>query len=296
MKSMLPTDRPPTEAEWEAFLDALPHSPGLPVAGPEEVTAASSAALSPPPPVAPAPVVFPGADVPPLDTSATDISVTPEGVPVPHFTPWLPARNRADGWTVAVQRVFMRELTRIGSARAAAGAVGRSVRSAYLRRAKPGAESFAAAWTAAVYLGIEQAQTTAIERALHGELVPRHRDGKFLGFGVKHNDRLLAASLGSHHTQGGRLDRLIGLEQYHYQLEQLEYALNVRLMRIGVGGQFPEERQAEAFDAHRAWEQEAAADKKRAYRAEIRAKLRAATKRDKLRAAAVAEGPRIRVL
>jgi hypothetical protein len=49
---------------------------------------------------------------------------TPEGVPVPNFTPWQAARQRARGWSPSIQRAFIAELTRIGSVQVAARAVG----------------------------------------------------------------------------------------------------------------------------------------------------------------------------
>ena len=82
-----------------------------------------------------------------------DLWVTPEGVPVPRFTPWIGRNHNPRGWTPARQLGFMRALTRCGSARAAAAAVGKSVRSAYLLRDKPGAASFAAAWDQAAIVG-----------------------------------------------------------------------------------------------------------------------------------------------
>ena len=36
---------------------------------------------------------------------------TPEGVPIPVFTPWRALRERARGWSPALQRAFIAELT-----------------------------------------------------------------------------------------------------------------------------------------------------------------------------------------
>jgi hypothetical protein len=53
---------------------------------------------------------------------------TPEGVPIPNFTPWQAARRRAQGWSPSIRRAFIAELTRIGSVQAATRAVGRTPR------------------------------------------------------------------------------------------------------------------------------------------------------------------------
>lgn len=104
------------------------------------------------------------------------------------------------------------------------------------------------------------------------------RDGRCTGYRVKRHDRLLMSTLGA-----GMADRIgrearESLSEYHYQLKQWEYALNRRIMRDAAGGKLPEEREAEAWDAHVDWQQEAAAEKKRAYRREMRANLRHAAK------------------
>lgn len=80
----------------------------------------------------------PMADTPPFPTH------TPEGIPIPAFTPWTGARRRGPGWTPHVQWLFIAALTRLGCVATAARAAGRSVRSAYRLRDKPGAESFSA--------------------------------------------------------------------------------------------------------------------------------------------------------
>jgi hypothetical protein len=53
---------------------------------------------------------------------------TPEGVPVPNFTPWRATRELAKGWSPSIQREFFAELTRIGSVQPAARAVSRTPR------------------------------------------------------------------------------------------------------------------------------------------------------------------------
>ena len=66
--------------------------------------------------------------------------------PTPAFNT-VPVRGRKDGWTVERQREFIRLLHVRPNIGEAAKAVGMSRRSAYRLRERPGAESFAAAWT-----------------------------------------------------------------------------------------------------------------------------------------------------
>jgi hypothetical protein len=66
---------------------------------------------------------------------------------VPAFYP-VPTRTRRDGWTVERQADFLGMLAETGSVIGACEAVGISRKSAYQLRARPGAESFAAAWDA----------------------------------------------------------------------------------------------------------------------------------------------------
>jgi len=65
------------------------------------------------------------------------------------FTP-VPLKARHDGWLPRVQFGFIVALARGASIDAAASAVGKSRTTAYALRNRPGAESFAAAWDAAL--------------------------------------------------------------------------------------------------------------------------------------------------
>jgi hypothetical protein len=80
---------------------------------------------------------------------------------VPPFYP-VPTRTRRDGWTVQRQVDFLGMLAETGSVLGACEAVGMSRKSAYALRARPGAESFAAAWDAA--LGAPARKVTARAR------------------------------------------------------------------------------------------------------------------------------------
>lgn len=76
------------------------------------------------------------------------------------FTP-VPVRARADGWTAARQRGFVDRLALCGSVATAAQAVGMTRKSAYRLCERAGAESFAAAWAAALAMG----QSGQVDRA-----------------------------------------------------------------------------------------------------------------------------------
>lgn len=64
----------------------------------------------------------------------------------PGFFHPAPTRARRDGWSVERQCGFLAALYVTGSVTAAARAVGMTRESAYRLRARPGADSFAAAW------------------------------------------------------------------------------------------------------------------------------------------------------
>lgn len=200
---------------------------------------------------------------------------TPEGVPVPDFTPWRPMRERARGWSASIQRAFIAELARIGSVNSAAKAVGRTARSAYQLRDKLGAESFAAAWEEAVYRGQQAARDTAIQRALHGEIMPHFNNGKFAGYKVRHNDQLLIAAMMSHRRGPANEVDLHALHEMRYRLEKWEAALRRETLDkadlMSLGGI----SQSEAWDSHVMWEREM----KRAAREARARKIRAAVRK-----------------
>ena len=79
---------------------------------------------------------------------------------VPAFYP-VPTRTRRDGWTVERQADFLGLLAETGSVIGACEAVGISRKSAYRLRALPGAESFAAAWDAALGLPVRKVTSPA---------------------------------------------------------------------------------------------------------------------------------------
>ncbi|MBL8649207.1 MAG: hypothetical protein JNL35_02245 [Sphingopyxis sp.] len=84
------------------------------------------------------------------------------------FTPVPAQRKRADGWTPEIQTCFIRALEAMGSVGRGAKAVGMDRRSAYRLRERPGAESFAAAWDRALWMGRLRQFDYAMDRALNG--------------------------------------------------------------------------------------------------------------------------------
>lgn len=207
--------------------------------------------------------------------------LTPEGVPIPAFTPWRAQRERGNGWLPGTQRAFITELTRIGSVSAAARAVGKTARSAYQLRDKAGAESFAAAWEVAVRSGHEHAQQIAIERALHGEVMPTFRNGHFTGYKMVHNDRMLIAALSSAKVYDGDADTP-RLTEWHRRLEKWEAALRREAMDLAdAKAASPDQpSQDEAWQDHVVWQREMKKEQRRQRDAAIRAAVRKGMAKD----------------
>jgi hypothetical protein len=111
------------------------------------------------------------------------------------FTPVPLARSRHDGWTPLRQRLFIDRLAMIGLVSAAARSVRMSPKSAYALRNRAGAESFAKAWDAAVWLGLDTTRATAIDRAIHGVKQPVFYKGQQVGERTVYNDKLLLTAL-----------------------------------------------------------------------------------------------------
>jgi hypothetical protein len=100
-------------------------------------------------------------------------------------------KPRHDGWTPERQRAFIAALADTGSVTRAAGMVNMAQANCYTLRRAAGAESFAAAWDAALDFGVARLKDVAFERAIDGQLVPRFAGGKLVGFQRKRNDALL---------------------------------------------------------------------------------------------------------
>jgi hypothetical protein len=115
--------------------------------------------------------------------------------PIP-FDPVPRLRRRRNGWTEERQRAFIAVLQLCGSISAAARAVGMSPRSAYRLVEADGADSFARAWDAAFAEGIARLRADALDRSIHGSLVPVYRGGRLVRVEHRRNDRLAIALLG----------------------------------------------------------------------------------------------------
>ena len=112
------------------------------------------------------------------------------------FTPVPRLRRRRDGWSEQRQRLFIATLAICGTVSAAARAVGSTARSAYRLLDAPGADSFAAAWDAAIDQGYARMQAEALERALKGAFVPIYKRGKLDRVEHRRCDKLAIALLG----------------------------------------------------------------------------------------------------
>lgn len=127
-------------------------------------------------------------------------NLTPTRPLVPDFTP-VPRKYRYDGWTAERQRAFIDALADLGSVKAACHRVNMSQVGAYYLRRQPGAESFRAAWDAALDHGVQNLADAAMERALHGVPVPIMYQGEQVAERRVYNDRLTMFIL-RHHMPG----------------------------------------------------------------------------------------------
>ncbi|MEO5707273.1 MAG: hypothetical protein ABIT10_09480 [Alteraurantiacibacter sp.] len=93
---------------------------------------------------------------------------TPPPPRIPPFHP-VPTRARADGWTPLKQAEFIGMLAQTGSVAEAAAFVGMARETAYRLRGKSGAESFNAAWDAALCVaGVRRLSLSAQTGGTHG--------------------------------------------------------------------------------------------------------------------------------
>lgn len=114
---------------------------------------------------------------------------------------WVPVlrKRRKDGWTPERQRAFIGALADCGVVIEAARSVGMSDASAYTLRRAPGAESFAAAWDAALDAASRRLVDIAFDRAINGvDDVILDRDGHHVYTKRKYNDRLLMFLIRAH--------------------------------------------------------------------------------------------------
>ncbi len=110
---------------------------------------------------------------------------------LPQFAPVPRQCERHDGWTPERQTAFIEALADTGSVDAACKAVNMSTVGAYHLRRQPGADSFRAAWQAALQLGVSRIEDVVMDRALNGVEEPLYSYGKLVGTRRRYNDRLL---------------------------------------------------------------------------------------------------------
>jgi hypothetical protein len=95
-------------------------------------------------------------------------------------------RSRRDGWTVKRQTDFLGMLAETGSVLGACEAIGISRKSAYRLRARPGAESFAAAWDAALGAPVRKVTVDDLPfLARHGLIRLKFFRGRYRGASQK---------------------------------------------------------------------------------------------------------------
>jgi len=99
---------------------------------------------------------------------------------VPAIYP-VPLRVTRNGLTLERQANFLGHLAETGSVSAACARVGMSRNSAYKLRKKPDAESFAAAWDAALGMPVRRVTIDDLHfLAHHGLVKPLFRGGKYI--------------------------------------------------------------------------------------------------------------------
>ena len=116
---------------------------------------------------------------------------------VPAFVP-VRQRARSDGWTAERQAHFLAELAITRSVTKAARKVGMARETAYRLRAKPGAESFAAAWDRVLGRDGPKRKVTFAERRLRamvGLIQPHIYRGKCTGIARKADNSALLSYL-----------------------------------------------------------------------------------------------------
>lgn len=100
---------------------------------------------------------------------------------VPPFYPVPRLRRHHNGWLPSRQADFLGYLAETGSVSAAAARVGMSRESAYRLRRREGAESFAAAWDAALGLPVRQVTVDDLVFLAYAGLIrPIMRRGRYV--------------------------------------------------------------------------------------------------------------------
>lgn len=139
------------------------------------------------------------------------------------FAPVPRKRQRHDGWTGERQRGFIAALAACGSVSAAARHVGKTARSAYRLLDSEGATGFALAWDEAIEAGLDRTMSEALNRALHGQLVPIYRRGKLQRVELRKSDKLALGLLGGRSLGGVSGLRLCAEDRAAHRADQRLY-------------------------------------------------------------------------
>ena len=150
-------------------------------------------------------------------------------MPLPEFLRFkpVPVRARHDGWTPRRQRLFILALARGAGPDEAARQLGKSRQTVYALRAKPGSESFARAWDAAMDFADEARSAarapTANQLGLEPMLVPRYYRGRLIGFVQREEKGRALRVLGQLDRVADRVERSgVDPEIYFEALERFE--------------------------------------------------------------------------
>lgn len=128
----------------------------------------------------------------PLAHSDTELLLDPAALPAPYaFVPVPRGTKRWNGITAEKQRRFIAHLAGCGSVTMAARAIATSSSAMYQLRKAPGADSFAAAWEAAVEAGARRVLDTLMEHAIHGTPERLLKDGQVILERRKYNTRAM---------------------------------------------------------------------------------------------------------
>jgi hypothetical protein len=120
------------------------------------------------------------------------------------FTPVPLDRRRSNGWTPVQQERFILALHVMGSVGQAVKAVGMSRQSAYNLRERPGAESFARSWDAAIEMGRARQFDHAMDCAINGVTTVRVLRGGSVTVNGGPDMQILRSALRSEDTRTGR--------------------------------------------------------------------------------------------
>ena len=120
---------------------------------------------------------------------STHRTPAPTPAEAPAFTP-VAVRERRAGWTPARQVGFIQALADTACVTEAAARVGLSPSAAYQLRRRPDADSFRAAWDAALDHAMGRLADAAVGRALNGVATPVFYRGEQVGERRRYDERL----------------------------------------------------------------------------------------------------------